>query len=101
MKYNIIYVYDRLNRKIHECKITDLKGRWVYYNFNGKDCAYWLDGSIVASENVSSKPFNYEILVSMDRKSLCEIKESDDTIFRIFRISLKEQCDKILLMPTI
>lgn len=99
MEYNIIYVYDRLNRRIQECKIIELKGKWVYYNFNGKDCAYWLDGSIVAPENVPCKPFNYKFLVSIDRKSLYEIKESDDTIFSIFNRALKEQCDKILLIP--
>ncbi len=93
----MIYVYDRLNRKIHECKITDLKGRWVYYNFNGKDCTYWLDGSMVASENVSCKPYNYKFLVSIDYKSLCEIKESDNTIFNNFNNSIKEQCERILL----
>lgn len=98
MEYNIIkiiYVYDRLNRKIHECKITELKGGWVYYNFNGKDCAYWLNGSKVASENVCFKPNNYKFLVSMDYKSLCEIQESDKEIYSIFNRALKEQCDKM------
>lgn len=97
---NKIYVYDRLNRRLYECGITEIKGNWAYYNFNGKECVYWLGGSVVASENVSDKPYNYKCLVSIDRKSLCEIKESDVTIFSIINNSLRNQCEELLLGPT-
>lgn len=97
MEYNTIYVYDRLNRAIYECKITELKSNWVYYNFNGETCTYWINGSKVASQNVSFKANNYKFLVSLDYGSLSEIKESDRQIYNIFNDALKTQCDKIML----
>lgn len=77
-----IYVYDRINREIHECKITkNYNNIWLYYMFNNEECSYWTKGCKVSSLDKSFKCSNYRYLVSTELKSLKEIEESDNLVY--------------------
>lgn len=89
----MIYVYDRINRKIHECEITKNENDiWLYYNFNGENCSYWKMGCSVSALNRPFKCNNYRYLVSTEIGSLKEIEESDKLVYNF----LNQQCKEII-----
>jgi len=93
-----IYVYDRLNRVIHECDVVKEEHGWLHFTYGeteGKYNTKWEDGSVQLFYR-SSAPDNMALLVSTNVGSLNCIKHSDGYVFDFLRMQLQASITKAL-----
>ena len=104
-----IYVYDRINSSICEKPVVIEKsfaGTWALFTFCvkrisewvPKKCAFDLNGPNVTTLHIegSFEPNDVDYLVSLSKKALEYIKESDAAMRNKIRVKLTESIKNIL-----
>ena len=94
-----IYVYDRVNGKVDECKVKYIdQCLFAIFEYKDKDCCYDLRNAVIFPLDTSSlSPVNFDYLVSFDRKSLLWLRDSDKHCLNSLRSKVLTTVNKIMI----